>query len=71
MEHFVVFPASVYNKSLNNESIRKKDFPKYQLLENPTYQIDPLKKEKNEKLYAEADSSVDEMLSCPHINLAN
>ena len=70
MEQFVLVPASVYNKSLNKQSIAKQELPKYRALQNPTYQIDPLQKEINSKLFAKADSLVDKYLSYPHIKLS-
>ena len=56
MEPSVFVPASVYNKNLNNQSITKQDLPKCQKLQNPTYQIDSLKKEMKKNLFAKADS---------------
>ena len=44
MEQFVLFPASVHNKSLYTQSLTRQEFPKYQLLQNPTIQKDSLKK---------------------------
>ena len=37
----------------------------------PNYQIDSLKKEINEKLFAKADFLVDKILCCPRIKLSN
>ena len=71
MDQFVLVPASVYNKSLITQSVTKQELPKCQPSQNPTYQIDPLKREKNKKLFSKADSSVDEILSCSHIELSN
>ena len=71
MDQFVLVPASVYNKSLINQSVTKQELPKYQLSQNPTYQIDSLKKEINKKLFSKADSLVDKILSCPRIKLSN
>ena len=71
MEQFVLVPASVYNKSLITQSVTKQELPKYQPLQNPTYQIDSLKKEINKKIFSKADSSVDKILSCPRIKLSN
>ena len=47
MEEFVLVPGSVYNKSLITQSVTKQELPKYQPSENPTYQVDSLKKEIN------------------------
>ena len=71
MDQFVLVPASVYNKSLVNQSVTKQELPKYQPSQNPTYQIDSLKKEINKKLFSKADSLVDKILSCPRIKLSN
>ena len=61
----------MYNKSLVTQPVTKQDFPKYQSSQNPTYQIDSLKKEINQKLFSKADSLVDKILSCPRIKLSN
>ena len=71
MDQFVLVPASVHNKSLITQSVTKQELPKYQPSQNPTYQIDSLKKEINKKLFSTADSSVDKILSCPRIRLSN
>ena len=71
MEQFVLVPASMYNKNLMAQSVTKQELPKYQPSQNPTYQIDSLKKEINKKLFSKADSSVDKILSCPRIKLSN
>ena len=71
MEQFVLVPAPVYNKSLITQSVTKQELPKYQPSQNPTYQIDSLKKEINKKLFSNADSLVDKILSCPCIKLSN
>ena len=71
MDQFVLVPASVYNKSLNNQSVTKQELPKYQPSQSPTHQIDSLKKEINKKLFSKADSLVDKILSCPRIKLSN
>ena len=71
MDQFVLVPASVYNKSLINQSVSKQELPKYQPSQNPTYQIDSLKKEINKKLFFKADSLVDKILSSPRIKLSN
>ena len=44
MDQFVLVPTSVYNKSLITQSVTKREFPKYQPSQNPTYQIESLKK---------------------------
>ena len=74
MDQFVLVLASVYNKSLITQSVTKhtkQEFPKYQPSQNPTYPIDSLKKEVNKKLFSEADSLVDKILSCPRIKFSN
>ena len=64
MEQFLLVPASVYNKSLNTQSVRKPKLPNYQPSQNSTYQINSSKTEKNKRLFAKADSLVDKNLSC-------
>ena len=71
MEQFVLLPASVYNKSLITQSVKKQELPMYQPSQNPTYHIDSLKRQINKKLFSKADSLVDKILSCPRINLSN
>ena len=71
MEQFVLVPASVYNKNLITQSVTKQALPKYQPSQNPTYQLDSLKKEINKNLFSKADSLLDKILSCPRINLSN
>ena len=71
MDQFVLGPASVYNKSLITQSVTKHELPKYQPSQNPTYQIDSIKKEIKKNLFSKADSLVDNLLSCPRIKLSN
>ena len=71
MEQFVLVSASVYNKKLITQSVTKQEHPKYQHSQNPTYQVDSLKKEINKRLFSRADTLVDKTLSCPRINLSN
>ena len=71
MEQFVLVPASVYNKSSITQSTTEQELPKYHPSQNPTYQIDSLKKEINKKLFSKADSLVNEILPCPRIKLSN
>ena len=71
MDQFVLVPASVYNKSVITQSVKKHELPKYQPSQNLTYQIGSLKKEINKKLFPKADSLVDKILSCPSIKLSN
>ena len=70
MDQFVLVLASVYNKSLITQSVTKQELPKYQPSQNPTYQIDSLKKEINKKLFSKADS-LDNISSSPRIKLSN
>ena len=71
MDQFVLVSASVYNKSLITQSVTNQELPKYQPSQNPTYQIDSLKKEINKKLFSKADTLVDKILSSPRIKLSN
>ena len=70
MEQFVPVPASVYNKNLITQSVTKQELPKYQPSQNPTYQVDSLKKEINKKIFSKADALVDKFLSCPRVKLS-
>ena len=71
MDQFVLVPASGYKKSLITQSVTKQELPKYHPSQNPTYQIDSLKKEINKTLFSKADSLVDKTLCCPRIKLSN
>ena len=71
MNQLFLVPSSVYNKSLITQSVTKQELPKYQFSQNPTYQVDSLKKEINKKLFSQADSLVDKSLSFPRIKLWN
>ena len=70
MDQFVLVLASVYNKNLFTQSVTKQELPKYQSSQNPTYQIDSLKKVINKKLFSKADSLVNKRLSHPRIKLS-
>ena len=70
MEQFVLVSLSVYNKSLNTQSVRKQELAKYQPSQNPRYQVDSLEKEINKKLFSKRDSLVDKILSCLRIRLS-
>ena len=70
MEKFVLIPAFVYNKNLITKSVTKRELPKYQPSQNPTYHIDSVKKELYKKLFSKADSLVDKVLSCSRIKLS-
>ena len=67
MEQFVLVPASVYNKSA--ESDTKQKLQKNKAEQPPTYQIDSLNH--NKKLFAKADTLIDDILSCSRIKLSN
>ena len=71
MEQFVLLPACVYNKTLISQPITRQQLPKYQPSQNPTYQIDLLKREIIKKLFSKAHSLVDKILSCSRIKLTN
>ena len=71
MEQFVIVPASVYNKHLISQPVTMPQLPNYQPSQNPTYQIESLRKEINKKLFSTAWSSVDKTLSCLRIKLSN
>ena len=69
MEQFVLVPASVYNKSMTMQSVKKQGLPKYKAEQPPTYQIDSLKRDINKKVCT--DLLVDKILSCSRIKLSN
>ena len=71
MEQFVLVPASPYNKSLTTQSVTKQELPKYKAEQPPTYQIEPLKRDINKKLFCRADSPIDKILSCSRIKLSS
>ena len=67
MEQFVLVPASVYIKFCNTQSVTKQKFQDFQVLQNPTYQIESFKKDENKKFFDKADK----ILSFPRIKLSN
>ena len=71
MEQFVFVPASVYNKSVITQSVKKQELPKYKAEQPPTYQIDSLKSDINKKLFGKADPPIDKILSCSRIKLSS
>ena len=71
MEHFVLVPAPVYNKSVNTQCVTKQDLPKYKAEQPPTYHIDSLKRDINKKHFGKADSLIDKILSLSRIKLSN
>ena len=71
MDQFDLVPASVYNKSLFAQAVKKQKLPKCQISQNPTYQIDSLKNEINKILCSKADTLVNKILFCPRIKLSN
>ena len=56
-------------QSLITQSVTNQELLKDQPSQNPTYQVDSLKKEINRKFFSKADSLVDKTLSCPRIKL--
>ena len=66
MEQFVLVPASVYKSA---QSVTKQELPKYKAEQPPTYQIDSLNL--NKKLFGEADTRIDKILSCSRIKPSN
>ena len=71
MEQFVLVPASVYNKSVTTQSVTKQELPKCKAEQPPTYQIDSLKRDIDKKLFGNADTVIDKILSCSRIKLSN
>ena len=70
MNQFDLCPVSVFNKNLITQSVLRQELPKFQLSQNPTHQVDSLKKE-IKKLFSKADSAIDKVLPCQHIQLSN
>ena len=58
-------------QSLISQSVTKQELPKYQPSQDPSYQIDSLRRERIKKIFFKADSLVDNILSCPRIKLSN
>ena len=56
MERFVLAPASVFNKSLTTQSVKKQELPKYKAEQPPTYQIQSLKRDINKKRFGKVDT---------------
>ena len=71
MEQFVLVPASVYNKSVTKQSVTNQELLKYKTEQPPTYRIDSLKRDLTKKLFGNADSLIDKILSCSRIKLSN
>ena len=72
MEHSLLVPVSEYNnKKLLTQIITKRELPKYQAEQSPNYISDSLEKELNKKLFAIADSLVDNVLSCPRTKFSD
>ena len=71
MEQFVLVPASVYNKSVTTQSVTKQELPNYKAEQSPTYQIDSLKRDINNKLFDKADTLIDKTFSSSRIKLSN
>ena len=69
MEHFVLVPASVYNKSLTTQSITKQEFPEYQTHKIPRSNLIHLRGDK-QKIIFQSRLLVDKILSCPRIELS-
>ena len=59
MEQFVLVPASVYNKSVTAQSVKKQELPKYTAEQPPKYQFDSLKGDINKKLFGKADTLIE------------
>ena len=71
MEQFVLVRASVYNKSVTTQSVKKQEFPDYKAERPPMYQIDSRKRDINKKLFCKAETLIDKILSCSRIKLSN
>ena len=62
MEQFVFVPASLYNNNLTTQSFAKQELTKYKTEPPPTYQIDSLKRDINNKLIGKTDTLTDTIL---------
>ena len=71
MEQFLLVPASVYNKSVTTQSVAKQELPMYKAEQPPTYQIDSLKRDNDERLFGKADPLIEKILSCSRIKPSN
>ena len=69
MEQFVLVPASVCNKSVTAQSVKKQELPKYKTEQPPTYQIESLNL--NKKLFGKADPLKDKILSCSRFKFSD
>ena len=70
MEQFVLVLASVYNKSVTTQSVTNQELPRYKA-EQPTHQIDSLKKDINKEMFGKAETLIDNILSCSRMKLSN
>ena len=71
MGQFVLVPASVYTNSVRTQPLIKQELPKYKTEPPPTYQSDAQKRDINKKLFGEADTLKDKILSGSRIKLSN
>ena len=71
MEQFVLVPLSVFNSSNNPTIVTKKELPKYEPEQFPTYRKDTLKKGINQQLRTSASLPVNKVLESQRIKLAN
>ena len=70
MEQFVPVPASLLTNSVTTQSVRMQELPEYKAEQPPTYQIDSLERDNNNKLFGKADTLMDKILSCSRIILS-
>ena len=71
MEQFVLVRASLYNKSVTRQSVTKQELPKCEAEQPPTYQINSLKRDFNQKLFSKANTLIDKILPLSRINFSN
>ena len=62
MQQFVLVRASVYKKSVTRQSVTKQELPKCEAEQPPTYQIDSLRRDFNQKLFGKAETLIDKIL---------
>ena len=71
MEQFLLVPASVYNESLTAQSVTQPELPKCKTEQPPKYQIVSLNRDINKKVFGEADTLIDKILSRSRTKLSN
>ena len=71
MDQFVLVLASEYSKSLSPSQLQIIKFQSSKLYKIPRTKLIHISKDINKLLFAEPDSLVDKILSCPRVRLPN